>query len=65
MKTVKAICAAAILALSLSVPAYAGEIQTPGLTAPPPPPPTESDSSGDIGVPSALADILLVLVSIF
>jgi hypothetical protein len=32
MKTMKAICTAAILALVLTVPAYAGEINSPGVT---------------------------------
>ena len=75
MKTLKAICTAAILALALSVPAYAGDILTPGFTAPPPSP--ESNSTGDMSVPTAtssalddmstpgFADILWVLASIF
>ncbi len=33
MKTLKAICTAAVLALALSVTANAGDIHTPGLTA--------------------------------
>src|SRR6266851_2839458 len=53
MKTLKAICTAAILALALSVPAYAGDILTPGFTAPPPPPPPESNITGDVSVPTA------------
>ena len=36
MKTFKAICTAAILALALTVPAYAGDVETPGKTAPSP-----------------------------
>lgn len=32
MKTLKAICTAVVLALTLTVTAYAGEIHTPGLT---------------------------------
>ena len=39
MKAFKAICSATVLALALSVPTYAGDILTPGYTAPPPPPP--------------------------
>ena len=38
MKTFKAICTAAILALALTVPAYAGDVETPGKTAPSPSP---------------------------
>ena len=68
MKTLKAICTAAILALALTVPAYAGDVHTPGFTAPPTtessePAATPSDLD-DMSVPG-LADILLVLVSIF
>jgi hypothetical protein len=36
MKTFKAICIAAILALALSVQAYAGDVETPGNPAPKP-----------------------------
>jgi hypothetical protein len=36
MKTFKAICSAAILALALSVQAYAGDVETPGKPAPKP-----------------------------
>lgn len=77
MKTLKAICTVAILALALSVPAYAGELLTPGYTAPPPPPPPELNITVDISVPTetssdlgdmstpGFADILWVLASIF
>jgi len=43
MKTMKAICTAAILALVLTVPAYAGDISTPGVTC----------TAGEIGCPGA------------
>ena len=43
MKTMRAICMAAILALALTVPAYAGDISTPGLTC----------VAGEIGCPGA------------
>jgi hypothetical protein len=72
MKTLKAICTAAILALALSVPSYAGDVHTPGYTEPPPPPPsitagvntptaTSSDLC-DISTPG-FADLLWVLVA--
>jgi hypothetical protein len=74
MKSLKAICTAAILALALSVPAYAGDILSPGFCAPPPPPP-ESNITVDASVSTqaapvdlttpGLADILWVLASIF
>ncbi|MDQ2920262.1 MAG: hypothetical protein M3R52_01410 [Acidobacteriota bacterium] len=77
MKTLKAICTAAILALTLSVSAYGGEVSTPGYTEPPPPPPPQltttvapsglmatSSELDDINSPS-FADILWVLASIF
>jgi hypothetical protein len=67
MKAPKAICAAIVLALTLSIPTYAGDVLIPGYTAPPPPPPpainTEPTSTspdpGNLNIPSAstLGDI--------
>jgi hypothetical protein len=75
MKTMKAVCTATVLALTLSVSAFAGDISSPG-----------APKSGDIGTPGAvsteptssdattvtsdvemgaLADILLALASLF
>jgi hypothetical protein len=77
MKTLKTICTTAILALALSVPVYAGQIETPGYTAPPPPPPPDSivtvelsapiASTSDLGHTTSLsfADLLWALASIF
>jgi len=75
MKTLKAICTAAILALALSVPAYAGDIETPGKPCPvtsgsntpditPEPAVIVSALDTDIGLP-ALADIMWALASVF
>ena len=76
MKALKAICTATILALTLSVPAYAGDLLSPGYVPPPPPPPaltinvashvpTETSSFlGDMSTPG-VADILWILASIF
>jgi hypothetical protein len=52
MKTIKAICTAAILVVALSVPAFAGDIASPGVAAP-----------GDISTPG-FADILMALLSV-
>ena len=76
MKTTKAICATALLALSLSIPAYAdtapGEQHTPGSPTPAPVsiapetpenaglPAGSSAADGDISSPS-IADILWAL----
>lgn len=79
MKTLKAICTAAILALALSIPANAGDVETPGFAPPPPPPPSTSiaersieDTSVSRAPSSALGDIgstgweiLWILASIF
>lgn len=75
MKTLKAICTAAILALALSVPAYAGEMATPGYVPPPPPPPAEESitvnvattASSDLGDlnNTSVEVILWILASIF
>ena len=78
MEPIKAICTAAILALVLSVPAYAGDLLTPGVVVEPPPPPPSgpnmtvdtsvlmatSSNLDDISSPS-FNDILWVLASIF
>jgi hypothetical protein len=77
MKTLKAICPALVLTLVLVVPAYAGDIQTPGSPAPPPPSPmrqsdtldsastltAECSTNGDIT--TDFAEILWALASIF
>jgi hypothetical protein len=79
MKTLKAICTAAVLALALSVTAYAGDIQTPGLmgdistpgitqTLPGPgdigSPGLASPAPGDVSTPGLTA-ILLTLAALF
>jgi hypothetical protein len=79
MKTLKAICTAAVLAVALSVTAYAGDIHTPGLTGDistpgvtqPPPAPEDigspgvaSPAPGDIETPGLTA-ILLAIAALF
>jgi hypothetical protein len=73
MKTVKAMCAATLLALSLSIPAYAdtapGDQHTPGKVCPAPIPTTSPDGLppaevGGISL-SAFVDIVWALASIF
>ncbi|MCA1600440.1 MAG: hypothetical protein LC776_01925 [Acidobacteria bacterium] len=75
MRNLKPICAAVILGLALSIPAYAGNIHTPGNTNPPPPP--AQNSTGNVGTagvtPAASEDtntpdfvaVLLALLSLF
>ena len=78
MKALKLICTTAILSLSLAVSVAAGELTTPGYTAPPPPPPPESSITDDQSTPRVTItdqdpvidlnianDILWVLASIF
>jgi hypothetical protein len=66
MKTLKAICTAAILALALSVPVYAGDISSPGASAPSPGdihiPGATSGAPGDIDTPG-LVDFFWTLIS--
>ncbi|HEY3040947.1 MAG TPA: hypothetical protein VGJ66_19565 [Pyrinomonadaceae bacterium] len=80
MKPFKAICAATVIALSLSIPAYAednpppppGDVHIPGLPSPtsggvddPTTTPVDSPSvDGDVSF-SALADMLWAMASIF
>jgi hypothetical protein len=77
MKALKSICITTILTLSLAASVAAGEITTPGFTAPPPPPPPESNvtveqstlteivSDQDPGVAPDVTQILWLLASIF
>lgn len=76
MKTIKAICAATLLALSLSVPAYAGDGHNPGSPAPDPAdglPVTTSEDPGSTGVLAvdgetsvlSITDIVWALASMF
>jgi hypothetical protein len=51
MKNRNPLCAAAILSLALSIPAFAGDIQTPTVTTPPPPP-FSSNGGSDLTVPA-------------
>jgi len=39
MRNLKALLASCILVMALSMPAFAGNISTPGVIEPPPPPP--------------------------
>jgi len=48
MQTLKAICTAAILALALTVPVYAGDVDTPGYKA---------TNSGEIQSPAVTSGI--------
>jgi hypothetical protein len=74
MKTVKAICTATILALALSVSAFAGDIASPGITATGEILTPGATTSGNIGSPGAtapgeisspgFADILMTLLSV-
>lgn len=75
MRTLKSLFATTILGVALSMPAFAGNISTPGVVDPPPPPPA-TESAGNISTPSptsnpdntgepGFADILLALLSLF
>ena len=76
MYALKKICITAILTLSLAASVAAGEITTPGYTAPPPPPPpppfiveqsivTEPVSELDPVIAPDVANLLWLLASIF
>jgi hypothetical protein len=71
MKSMKAICTATILALALTMPAYAGDINSPGVAAPggTQTPGVAGDIhtpgvTGDVGTPG-LWDFLLAVASAF
>ncbi|MGI9167876.1 MAG: hypothetical protein ACR2G5_16110 [Pyrinomonadaceae bacterium] len=77
MRTLKSLFATTILGVVLSMPAFAGNISTPGVVDPPPPPPPPATQlAGNISTPSltsnpdntgelGFADILLALLSLF
>jgi hypothetical protein len=58
MKTLRQTCAVAVLALLLSVPALAGQVNCPGVADPPPPPAETTVTS------SVTASLILALVSL-
>ncbi len=61
MRTLKSLFATTILGVALSIPAFAGNISTPGVVDPPPPPPPATNPACDLILP----DILLALLSLF
>lgn len=74
MKTLRLILPATFLSLALGLSVYAGEMSTPGATAPPPPPTqqapsneTELESTGSSSIATSefALDIWLAVVSFF
>jgi hypothetical protein len=67
MTKLKAICTAAILGLALSVPAYAGDIDSPGHTVPPPTNSTDDNASLGLAITSEdlMLELLLSAISLF
>ena len=68
MRTVKAICTATILVLALTFPAFAGDISTPGITAPEPattePEAETTTLPGDISSPGFMEMIFSIISAI-
>lgn len=66
MKRLRQLCVACVFTLQLTTTAFAGDIQTPGITQPPPPPNALSaTTAGDIatgGMSDSVADIALDLL---
>jgi hypothetical protein len=65
MKTLRHTCATIILTLALSVSVLAGEIDCPGVVAPPPPPPqlqTEGTTAIEISITSTLILVIIDLI---
>lgn len=74
MKTLKLFLPATFLSLALCLSVYAGDMSTPGFTAPPPPPTQqalsnetelESTESGNIATSEFALDIWSALLSFF
>ena len=68
MKNVKSMFAAITLGLILSYSAYAGDVNTPGYTAPPPPTAvasSETTAPGEINTPGLTIEILLAALSLY
>ncbi|MGH9971476.1 MAG: hypothetical protein ACREBG_27280 [Pyrinomonadaceae bacterium] len=61
MKPFRRLVAVSILALAVSAIAFAGDVQTPGVTTPPPPPPPPESSSSKITV--AVVQLVIRLIS--
>ena len=59
MKTLRQVCAVAVLTLLLSASAFAGQVNCPGVVAPPPPPTTETTATD-----SLTTSVILVIVSL-
>jgi hypothetical protein len=67
MKTFKVICTAMVLSLVLSVPAYAGDISTPGVASGTPIVPSQPTEPGEINTPgftSSSADFFQFLLTL-
>ncbi len=63
MKTRNLFCAAAILSLALSIPAYAGDVQTPTIQPPPAVAPNcVNDTSTTVDMSDAFGDLLIELL---
>lgn len=68
MKNVKSMFAAITLGLILTCSAYAGDVNTPGYTAPPPPSAVENNETaapGEINTPGLTIEILLAALSLY
>jgi hypothetical protein len=65
MKTLKAICTATVLALALSVTAFAGEISSPGSPTPGNVCASSGTATGDLDTSTGFAYILWDLISMF
>jgi hypothetical protein len=73
MKTIKAICTAAVLAITLSISVYAGQINSPGIACPATGCPDPEPSPGEVSIPPAaltspeacaLLELLLAIIPI-
>jgi hypothetical protein len=61
MKKMKAFCTATVLALTLSVSVFAGDIASPGAAQP-----SDIGTPGSVSTaPAVLGDVLLALLSMF
>ncbi len=62
MKSLRKVCAVAVLACAFAVPVCAGDIHTPTVTAPPPPP-AQATGEATEGTGDVLSEVIASLLS--
>ena len=64
MKNLRRLCAGLVLTLALAVPAFAGQMNCPGITQEPPQPEQASTSEAEYGVTDVILSVLETVLSV-